>query len=266
MSKFIFVSFPDEAKAYEGTRSLEALHAEGSLTLYGMAVVAKSQDGRLVVKREIDRGPLGIAVGAVVGGLVGLLGGPVGVALGVSGGAFLGSLNDLANFGVSREFLDNVAKDLTPGKVALVAEVSEEWVTPLNARMSELGSIVYRTGRSAVEDELSQKELAAAKAELSQLKAEYDHAKAETKATLKARIDEVDVKANSISERLQTRMTDLTQETEAKLKALQAQATRASEDLKAKIETRIAELHIDGERRSHQLKEAWVLTKKAFAS
>jgi len=74
MSKFIFVSFPDEAKAYEGTRSLEELHAEGSLTLYAVAVVAKSADGKLTVKRESDRGPLGIAVGSLVGGLIGLLG------------------------------------------------------------------------------------------------------------------------------------------------------------------------------------------------
>ena len=68
MSKFIFVSFPDEAKAYEGTRSLEELHAEGSLTLYAVAVVAKSPDGKLTVKRESDRGPLGISVGSLVGG------------------------------------------------------------------------------------------------------------------------------------------------------------------------------------------------------
>ena len=77
MSKFIFVAFPDEAKAYEGTRSLEELHAEGSLSLYGLSVVARGQDGKLSVKRESDRGPLGIAVASVVGGMIGLLGGPV---------------------------------------------------------------------------------------------------------------------------------------------------------------------------------------------
>ena len=266
MSKFIFVSFPDEAKAYEGTRALEALHAEGSLTLYGTAVVAKGQDGKLSVKRESDRGPMGIAVGSVVGGLVGLLGGPLGAAIGLGGGALLGSLNDLTNLGVSREFIENVSKDLTPGSVAVLAEVSEEWVTPLNARMSALGGIVHRTGRAAVEDELSQKEMTSVKAELSQLKAEYTHAKAESKAALKARIDAVEAMEHTTSERLHTRMTHLKQETEAKLKALQAQASKASGDLKAKIENRIAELHVDGERRSHQLKEAWGLAKKALAS
>ena len=195
MSKFIFISFADEAKAYEGTRSLEALHAEGSLTLYGLAVVAKGRDGKLSIKRESDRGPLGLAVGSLVGGLIGRLGGPVGAAIGLGAGALLGSLNE------------NVSKELTPGKAAVLAEVSEEWVTPLNARMSALGGNVHRTARAEVEDELSLKDMAAAKTELSQLKAEYDHAASDTKAELKARIDEVETKAHMTSERLRTRMT-----------------------------------------------------------
>ena len=47
MSKFIFVSFPDEAKACEGTRPLEELHAEGNVVyvkvfdIYGAGSVAE---------------------------------------------------------------------------------------------------------------------------------------------------------------------------------------------------------------------------------
>lgn len=266
MSKFIVVSFSDEAKAYEGIRALEALHAEGSLTLYGLAVVGKGKDGKLAVKRESDRGPLGIAVGSLVGGLVGLLGGPIGVAIGMGGGALLGSLNDLANLGVSSEFIDEVSQDLTPGKVAVVAEVSEEWVTPLNARMSALDGTVHRSWRTGVEDELSQKAMASIQVELAQLTAEYGHSIAETKAALKVRIDALEALEHKASDRLLTRMTALTQETEAKLKALQAQAIKASGDLKTKLENRIAELHVDAERRSGQLKQAWGLTKKALAT
>lgn len=266
MTKFIFVSFPDEAKAYEGTRALQALHAEGSLTLYGMSVVEKGPDGKLSVKQESERGPLGIAVGSVVGGLVGLLGGPIGLALGVGGGAVLGRLNDLANLGVSRQFIDSVATDLLPGNLALIAEISEEWVTPLNQRMKALGGIVHRTGRAAVEDELSQKEMAAAKLELAQLQEEYAHAKAEAKAQLQLRIDEVEARAESTSERLHTRTKDLRHETEAKLKSLQEQAAQVSSSVQAKIEERIAGIQADATRRSHQLNEAWDLAKKAFAS
>jgi uncharacterized membrane protein len=37
----IVVVFESEREAYEGTRVLKELHAEGSLTLYGQAVIAK---------------------------------------------------------------------------------------------------------------------------------------------------------------------------------------------------------------------------------
>ncbi len=36
MSKFVVVIFPSESAAYEGTRAIKQLHAEGTLTLYGV--------------------------------------------------------------------------------------------------------------------------------------------------------------------------------------------------------------------------------------
>ena len=94
MSKFVVVTFPNEAKAYEGTRALKELHAEASLTLYGMAVVTKGADGKLTVKEAADPGPLGMGVGALVGGLTGLLGGPAGAAMGIGVGALIGRAAD----------------------------------------------------------------------------------------------------------------------------------------------------------------------------
>jgi hypothetical protein len=132
--------------------------------------------------------------------------------------------------------------------------------------MSELGGSVHRTARATVEDEITQRQMASLKAELAQLQAEYKEAKAGSKAGLKARIDEVEAHTRATSEHLHTRVTRVAQETEAKLKALQVQATRASGHLKTSVEQRIAELRVDGERRSHQLQQAWGLTKEALTS
>jgi uncharacterized membrane protein len=41
MSKFVITTFNNETSAYEGTRALKELHAEGELTLYGLAVISK---------------------------------------------------------------------------------------------------------------------------------------------------------------------------------------------------------------------------------
>ena len=64
MSKFVVVILPDETKAYEGTRAFAALHSEGNLTVYGVAVVTKNKDNKIFVKDAAESGPLGIAVGA----------------------------------------------------------------------------------------------------------------------------------------------------------------------------------------------------------
>ena len=74
--KMIVVVFDNEKKAYEGSKALKDLHAEGSITLYASAVIAKDADGKVTVKQAADQGPLGTAVGLVTGSLIGLLGGP----------------------------------------------------------------------------------------------------------------------------------------------------------------------------------------------
>src|SRR6516164_776331 len=89
MSEFIGIIFPTEAKANEGSRMLKDLHAEGSIALSGMVVVAKNATGSLSVKKSMDKRHLGTAAGALIGGLAGLPGGPIGVLFGAAGGALL---------------------------------------------------------------------------------------------------------------------------------------------------------------------------------
>ena len=122
MSKFVVIVFPGESQAYQGTRALNELHAEGSLTVYGMAVISKDAQGSLSVKEAADAGPLGMAVGALVGGLVGVIGGPPGVLA----GAVIGSFVDLFSYGVGADFVSKVSTELRPGKTAIVAEYGED--------------------------------------------------------------------------------------------------------------------------------------------
>ncbi len=266
MSKFVVVIFPNEAKAYEGTRALKELHAEASLAVYGMAVVTKGADGKLTVKEAADTGPLGMGVGALVGGLIGLLGGPAGAAMGIGVGALIGSLGDLFNMGVGTDFLDKVSKELSPGKAAIVAEVAEDWVTPLDTRMGAIGGTVVRELRMDFEDEMIEKDVKARKAEIAQLKEEVSHASAEAKAKLTARINEAHAKLKNASDRMEAQISRQQQETDAKIKVLQEQAAKAKANAKAKIDQRISELRADHERRSVKLKQAWKLTKEALAA
>ncbi|HZT42414.1 MAG TPA: DUF1269 domain-containing protein [Chthonomonadaceae bacterium] len=265
MSKFIVVIFPNEKIAYEGTHALKELDAEGSLTLYSMAVVTQDTAGKLSVKQAADEGPLGTAVGSLAGGLIGLLGGPVGMAVGFAGGALVGSWGDLFHLGVSSKFLEEVSQKLTPGKVAVVADVDEDWITPLDTRMDALGGIVLREWRTDFEGELYEREVTARKAELAQLKAEFAQAREENKAKLRARIEEAQTKLKETRDQFQARVEQRQQEIGAKIQALQAQAAKGRSDARARHEERIAELHADHARRSTKLKQAMELTKEALA-
>lgn len=266
MSRFVVVVFPDEAKAYQGTRALKELHAEGSLTVYGMAVVSKNAGGKLAIKEAVDEGPLGAAAGALAGGLVGLLAGPVGLIAGSAGGAVIGGLIDILNFGVGAEFIAKISDELTPGKCAVIAEVAETWTTPLDTRMEALGGKVLRTWRADFEDEQIAKEIAAGKADWEQLNAEYAQASAEAKARLKAKLNEAKADLVSTEKRLAGKLAALEKEMNAKVAAMELQVATARADAQAKIKQRIAALRSDYQTRAEKLKRAANLAREALAA
>ena len=136
------------------------------------------------------RFPIRTIGGTALGSLVGLLGGPIGFGIGAAAGAMAGSIGDVYAAGVDADFLDDVSAALIPGKCAVVADVSEEWVTPVDARMEALGGVVFRTTRKHVQDDQRARDVAALRAEIDELKTEHAQARAEHKAKLQARIDQ----------------------------------------------------------------------------
>jgi len=113
----------------------------GQHHLYSSAV--NCQDAAVGERKQMaEPEPLGTGLGLVTGSLIGLLGGPVGVAIGAGAGTLGGMLHDFAKVGVGEDFLDEVAHEMTPGKIAVLAEVQEEWVMPLDTRMEAAGGVV----------------------------------------------------------------------------------------------------------------------------
>src|SRR5215472_6643176 len=135
MNRMLVIVFDNESKAYEGKKALLELDSEGSISTYAYAVVTKNSDGTASVKQGDDTGPLGTLAGTTLGSLIGLLGGPAGVVLGATAGLSAGAAVDLHNARISDDFIDDVTKALVPNKVALVAEIEEDWTTPVDSRM-----------------------------------------------------------------------------------------------------------------------------------
>lgn len=265
MSRYLFVIFPDGGRAYEGSRAFKDLHNEGSLTLYGLAVVAKDDEGRVSIKEAADEGPIGTAVGMLVGSIVGILGGPAGVALGATGGVLLGSISDLSNAGVGVDFVTAVSEKMDAGTVAVVAEVDEYWIAPVDTRMGKLGGTVIRRARADFVDQQIKQEVQALNTELDQLDAELKQASADAKAALESKIGEVRTSLQAAQTKAKERIQQLENESRSKIKELQDQASKVSSEAKAKIDNRIEEVKTDYNARVDKLRQAWDLTKQALA-
>jgi HD-like signal output (HDOD) protein len=184
----------------------------------------------------------------------------------MTAGMLLGSISDLLNIGVGTDFLDKVSRELAPGKAAVIAEVDEDWVTPLNTRMEAIGGTVLREWRSDFEEAEIAKETAARKAELAQLKAEMAQSTAKAKTKLQKRVNEVKAKLDELSNQAQTKLQKLEKDTNAKISALNDQIAKANAENKARIKERLVELRADHDRRVALLKQAGALIGKALAA
>jgi len=263
MNQFIVVVFPNESKADEGWRVLKELHAEGGLTVYSSGVIQRNAAGITLRGAQIEE-PLGTAGGALVGVLAGLAGGPVAGVAGAVGGTFVGALRDLFDMGVGEAFLQSVMRELAPGKSAVVAEVEEEWVSPLDARMESIGGSVTREWRYDFVDDQVQKQVDKRKAELGQRRAERAAARADKIEAMKEAVSKAEQKLRAAADDAGERMKRYREETEARVQALQDQAKKASADAKSRIDARIAEIRADQKQRLAKLEQARKLAQEAL--
>ncbi len=228
MDRMLVVVFDNESKAYEGKEALLQLDREGSIGVYGYAVLAKAADGTTTSKQGDDVGPLGTLTGTALGSLIGLLGGPAGVAVGAATGLAAGATVDLHNARISDDFIDDVSKMLVPTRVAVVAEIEEDWTTPVDTRMETLGGTVFRRALSDVEDTVDDEDIAAIKADMAQMKAEHAQARADRKAKLQEKINQLDTKLQAHLQKLKDQRQAAERDAQIKLDILKAKAKAAA--------------------------------------
>lgn len=107
---------PDEAAKVRAT--IRDLSNQGLIKLDDAAMVSRSEEGKLDIHNELDRG---VKWGALIGGGVGLLLSGIffplaGVAVGALAGAGIGAAADL---GLSKDYVKEVGEGLQPGQSAL---------------------------------------------------------------------------------------------------------------------------------------------------
>jgi uncharacterized membrane protein len=136
----------NEQQALDALEFAEDLHRRRTIRVLNAAVLAKDTDGHVSVvdSREIDP-KKGRVLGAITGGLVGLLAGPGGAVVGaLTGLGAGGAAGKWIDEGFSDKFLDTLREYLQPGTAATILLMENEWVRPASEAMAGLGGYVFQ--------------------------------------------------------------------------------------------------------------------------
>jgi DNA repair exonuclease SbcCD ATPase subunit len=170
---------------------------------------------------------------------------------------------DLYNEGVSLDFIDEVGGSLKPGKVAVVSEVDEMWVVPVETELGKLGATTFRRYTGDIVDEQLTREAEETKADLEQLRKEMSEAVGSAKATVQARIEADERKLDALDARIEAQSEKQTAQFKQRMAKLQEQLKSANDRRKSEIEARIVELKASNETRRVKLQKARALTQQA---
>lgn len=153
MSNLVVVTFDGAGDARRAREAIRGLEGGGEVSLDDAAVIVKNAAGEVAVDDQIDRG---VKVGAIGGGLLGLVLGfvfpPLGLAIGAAGGALVGRMADL---GIDKGFVEDVTDALKPGTSALFLIVREGNADAIVAALEPFeGTVTQTTFDSSVEESL----------------------------------------------------------------------------------------------------------------
>lgn len=151
MAQLLVIGFDTTDEAREVLKTLRDLEPQGQIAFEDTAIVSRDPDGATHVHNEVS-GTTETA--AVVGGLIGTFVGAllfpvVGLVLGAAAGAAIGVSLDT---GVSGRFIEDVKKQLEPGKSALFVVVRESNIEAvLSALRPHHGRLIQTTLDSQLE-------------------------------------------------------------------------------------------------------------------
>jgi uncharacterized membrane protein len=123
------------------------------------AVLVKDSQGKIKISETADMtGTRGAAIGAVAGGVLGLLAGPIGW-LAVGGGVLGGLAAKMSDGGFPQERLRQIGEGLQPNTSALIAVIEHRWVDEVRKELErEAANIITESVRDEIANSLKQEE------------------------------------------------------------------------------------------------------------
>jgi len=144
VSDLVAIAYDDQETAGEVMRTLLDLQREQEVLLDDVVVVERDDAGRVRLRQGLKTVEPGAALGAAVGGLIGLV--LLAPALGVLVGGAIGAGAAAAqDFGVDDSFLKDLGRRLTPGGAAVVMLVRQDRPEDVLAKIEGFGGEAMRT-------------------------------------------------------------------------------------------------------------------------
>jgi uncharacterized membrane protein len=153
VNDLIVVVFDRLDDARNAMRTIRQLETDGRVELEDTAIVERAEDGKVRVKDEVSGATeKGAAVGALIGAVLTFFFPIVGVVVGGTVGALVGSM---LRTGVEKDFVDEVKRELSPGRSALFLVVRHADADALVAAMRPFkGQVLHTTLPADAEEEL----------------------------------------------------------------------------------------------------------------
>ena len=146
MHRVLVIVLDNEAKADEGRNELLRLDGEGSISIYKYEVLVKKADGTVVTRQADGHGMLSPFAKSLLGSFSDSTRSNPEPALPRAANPL-----DSNKTETGEDFIRDVTEVLLPNRVAIVAEVEEEWPTVLDRRMESIGGVIFRWTVSEVQ-------------------------------------------------------------------------------------------------------------------
>ena len=245
MDKMLVAVFESEKQAFAAAGAMNDLREDGILLVYASGVIVKDAGRISIVEFTNDSAGSDSVLGIATRSLIELLAKPVFSADEVNSQAIADQMMEITNAGVDAVFLDEVARHLSPGKAAIVAEIEEETVTAMDTLIESLGGMVFRCVRCELMFAQIAKELDALHNEIQILEQQMLQSRDGSRIRLQGRLALATTGLHATKERARHRATTIKREAEAKIVLLQERAAKAEAGMKSRFERLADEVRVD---------------------
>lgn len=160
MYNIVGALFTTESEAREAMAALSETPQINGTTIYQISLV-KRKEGVLKLCDNFSSEYLksnDAVKGGLIGGLIGVLTGPVGLLLGGAAGALLGKAGEEDKKDESAALIEQAAKKLEEGDIALIALVDETDESILDHAMVKFNTVIVRYDAEVISKELEEAE------------------------------------------------------------------------------------------------------------